>query len=60
MTDDDHKALQERFQWTEVASAEELMGVLDEEGRGSERYGWVMLAVLAFAMGEILMGLRFV
>ncbi|MBM4143731.1 MAG: VWA domain-containing protein [Lentisphaerae bacterium] len=50
----------ERFGWTEVGSAGELMEALEADGRGAERYGWVMAAALLFALGELLMGLRFV
>ena len=49
----------EQLGWTEVASAEELMEALESDGRGVERYGWVMVAVLLFGMAELLMGLRF-
>ena len=52
--------LKERFGWSEVGNAKELMDALESDGRGTERYAWVMFAMLLFAMGEILMGLRFV
>ncbi len=52
--------LLEKLAWTEVGSARELMDALDAEGHGMERYGWVLMAVLLFAMGELLMGLRFI
>jgi hypothetical protein len=52
--------LAEKLAWTEAGSAQELMDALEADGHGTERYGWVLLAVLLFAMGELLMGLRFV
>ncbi|MBM4163335.1 MAG: VWA domain-containing protein [Lentisphaerae bacterium] len=52
--------LAETLAWTEAGSARELMDALEADGSGAERYGWVLLAVLLFAMGELLMGLRFV
>jgi hypothetical protein len=52
--------LAERLRWTEVASSEALRAALDEGSRGDEHYAWVILGVLLFAMGEMLMGLRFV
>ena len=52
--------LAEKLDWTEVGSAKELMDALDQAGHGTERYGWVLLAVLLFAIGELLMELRFV
>jgi len=52
--------LKDQFGWTEVGNAKELMDALESDGRGTERYAWVMFAMLVFAMGEILMGLRFV
>jgi hypothetical protein len=50
----------ERLAWTEVGSARELMDVLDEDSHGAERYGWVLMGVILFAIGELLMGLRFI
>ena len=52
--------LAEKLAWTEVGSARELMDALEQAGHGVERYGWVLAAVLLFAFGELLMGLRFV
>lgn len=52
--------LKEQFGWSEVSQAKELMDALEADNQGTERYAWVMIAVLLFAMGEILMGLRFV
>lgn len=60
VSDTYHTQLKERFGWTEAAQAKDLMDALESDGRGTERYAWVMAAVLLFAMGEILMGLRFV
>lgn len=54
------KRMAERLGWTEVASAKELIEELESAGRGTERYVWVMLAVLLFGLGEMLMGLRFI
>ncbi|MFZ4395322.1 MAG: BatA domain-containing protein [Kiritimatiellia bacterium] len=51
--------LAETLGWTEVRSARELMDALESQGHGMERYAWVMLAVLLFALGELLMELRF-
>jgi hypothetical protein len=52
--------LAEKLGWTEVGSAKDLMEALEASGHGVERYGWVLLAVLLFAISELLMGLRFV
>jgi hypothetical protein len=49
-----------KLAWTEVGSARELMDALEQDDHGVERYGWVLAAVLLFAFGELLMGLRFV
>ncbi len=55
-----HKRLAEEFSWTEVSSGDALLEALAEDGRGQERYGWVLMAVLAFGIAELLMGLRFI
>jgi hypothetical protein len=55
-----HTRLTETLGWTEVGSAKELMDALESQGHGQEFYGWVLLAVLLFALGELLMELRFV
>jgi hypothetical protein len=55
-----HALLAEKLAWTEVGSAKALMDALDVNAHGLERYGWVLAAVLLFAIGEMLMGLRFI
>jgi hypothetical protein len=52
--------LAEQSKWVEVTSTQELMEKLESEGNGSERYAWVLMAVLLLAAGELLMGLRFI
>lgn len=54
------KRLAGTFHWTVVESARELMDALDAQGQGIERYAWFVVAAMLFAMGELLMGLRFV
>jgi hypothetical protein len=60
MADTTRARLTELLGWTEVASARDLMAALEAQGQGMEFYGWVLLAVLLFALGELLMEQRFV
>jgi len=60
MTQSFQKRLAEKFRWTVAESAKELMDALDAQGHGTERYAWFIAAGILFAMGELLMGLRFV
>jgi hypothetical protein len=60
MPDATRARLTELLGWTEVASARDLMAALEAQGQGMEFYAWVLLAVLLFALGELLMELRFV
>lgn len=60
MSDTVHARLAEQCRWTEVSSAKQLMETLASAGHGAELYGWVILALLLFGIGEVMMGLRFI
>jgi len=49
-----------RFGWSVAGDSAALAALLQADGRGMERYAWVLLAVLFLGFAELLMGLRFV